>query len=523
MVCLSPRGPLEPRAHCRDARWSRVLQGSLAGAVLLAACGGGGAGTDAPDFAALQIVTQPPATVQTRTTLTPAPAVQLVDGQGQPFAQAGVTITVTLQGGGALSGTTQVSTDGNGLATFSGLSIAGLVGNRTLRFSASGVPAVTSNPIALTAGPAALITINAGNNQQALPSAAVAINPSVKVSDLDNNGVSGIQVDFAVTGGGGSITGATQTTNASGIATVGSWTLGSNPGTNTLSATATGIGSVSFTAIAGTFFQITLQFLTTPTSAQLAAFQQAQTRWQNVIVGDLNDVPFNANTTSNCGNQNINQTIDDVLILVDLVAIDGPGGILGSAGPCFIRTSNSLTILGYMRFDTADLSALESNGTLNAVILHEMGHVLGYGTLWSQPAFNLLSGAGGADPIFTGTQALAAFDNSNGGTAYLGNKIPVENTGSQGTRDSHWRESVFSNELMTGFLGPGTVNPMSLTTIMSMADLGYQVDANAADPFVIPSAPSPLIAGQSVTRIHLGNDILPITPRRVDETGRVLP
>ncbi len=522
MVRSSRSGLAEPHPHSTAAWRSRVLQGSLAGAVLLAACGGG-SGTDAPDFAALQIVTQPPATVQTRTPLTPAPQVQLVDGQGQPFARAGVQITATLQGGGALTGTTTVTTDATGLATFSGLAIAGLVGSRTLRFNTSGVAAVTSNTIQLTAGPAALISINAGNNQQALPNSAVAINPSVKVSDLDNNGVAGIQVDFAVTGGGGSITGATQMTNASGIATVGSWTLGSSLGPNTLSATAMGVGSVSFSATAGTFFQITLQFLNTPTSSQLAAFQQAQIRWQGVIVGDLSDVPFNQNSGTGCGNQNINQTIDDVLILVDLVAIDGPGGILGSAGPCFIRNSNSLTILGFMRFDTADLAALETNGTLNAVILHEMGHVLGYGTLWDLPAFNLISGAGGTDPIFTGSQALTAFDNSNGGNTYSGAKIPLENTGGTGTRDSHWRESVFSNELMTGFLGPGSVNPLSLTSVMSMADLGYQVDPNAADPFVIPSPPAPLIAGQSAVTVRLTNDILPITPRRVDQSGRVLP
>jgi hypothetical protein len=36
-----------------------------------------------------------------------------------------------------------------------------------------------------------------------------------------------------------------------------------------------------------------------------------------------------------------------------------------------------------MSFDTADLDRMEADGCLQDVILHEMGHVLGFGTLWS--------------------------------------------------------------------------------------------------------------------------------------------
>ena len=46
-----------------------------------------------------------------------------------------------------------------------------------------------------------------------------------------------MSVTFAVASGGGSATGLTPTTNAGGIATVGSWTLGASPGANTLTAT----------------------------------------------------------------------------------------------------------------------------------------------------------------------------------------------------------------------------------------------------------------------------------------------
>ena len=62
-----------------------------------------------------------------------------------------------------------------------------------------------------------------------------------------SNGTAGITVTFA-TVGGGSLTGGTQTTNAQGVATVGSWTIGAAVGTTYgLSATAAGVsGQVLF-------------------------------------------------------------------------------------------------------------------------------------------------------------------------------------------------------------------------------------------------------------------------------------
>lgn len=49
-----------------------------------------------------------------------------------------------------------------------------------------------------------------------------------------------------------------------------------------------------------------------------------------------------------------------------------------------------------------------------------------------------------------------------------------------GSRDSHWRESVFGNELMSPFIS-GSNNPISRVTVASLADLGYTVNMNAAD------------------------------------------
>jgi hypothetical protein len=64
--------------------------------------------------------------------------------------------------------------------------------------------------------------------------------------------------------------------------------------------------------------------------------------------------------------------------------------------------------------------------------------------------------------------------------------VPVEGSqGGDGTINSHWRETTFNNELMTGFLNTGT-NPLSKMSIKSLEDLDYTVDVSAADPFTIP-------------------------------------
>ncbi|HQR09287.1 MAG TPA: leishmanolysin-related zinc metalloendopeptidase [Gemmatales bacterium] len=204
------------------------------------------------------------------------------------------------------------------------------------------------------------------------------------------------------------------------------------------------------------------------TASQQAIFQQAAARWQQIIIGDLPNANYNG------------VAVDDLLIDASATTIDGAGGILGQAGPDRFRSGTSIPYHGSMEFDTADLANLQAGGGLIYTVMHEMGHVLGIGTIWSTRG--LLTGAGGSNPLFTGAQATAQY-NAIFGTHATG--VPVENTGGSGTRDAHWRESTFGNELMTGWLNNG-VNPLSRVTIASLADLGYQVDISKADNYTGP-------------------------------------
>ena len=137
-------------------------------------------------------------------------------------------------------------------------------GSKTFALSSSIVFVTVSAPLSGTAwdfslscptasSTSKIIAVNAGNNQTAAPGASVPVAPAVKVTDGNGTALSGETVTFAVASGGGSITGASAVTNSTGIATLGSWMLGSTAGTNTLTATLSGAtGSpVTFTATAG--------------------------------------------------------------------------------------------------------------------------------------------------------------------------------------------------------------------------------------------------------------------------------
>ena len=119
---------------------------------------------------------------------------------------------------------------------------------------------------------------------------------------------------------------------------------------------------------------------------------------------------------------------------------------------------------------------------------------------------------GGADPIFTGDAGLDAWEEIGGPGAYDGRPVPVANTGGPGTRDSHWREDVLRDELMTGFVGEPP-NPLSRLTIGSLADLGYAVDLGEADSFVVPPTTAPPL----LRRPRLELRELPLPPPRVVE------
>jgi len=495
-----------------------------------------------------------PTTVTAGTSMAPAVQVTVQDAGGNTVVGSTAPLTLAITTGtgtgGAVLGGTLTQNAVNGVATFANLSVNLAGTGYTLAGTSPGLTSAVSAAFAVNAAGGTLtIQKFLGDNQTALVAYATNIRPAVRIL----NGavpVAGVAVTFAVTGGGGSITGnAVVTTNTNGVAQVGSWVVGAGAGANAL--TATGAGSysgsnnVAFAATGQTGqYHVEVRNVGPAfTPAVQAAFDAAAAHWESIIYGDQANVPINTNNACGLG-VTINQTVDDVIILARFDSIDGPGQILGSAGACSIRTSNGLTIYGAMQFDTADVAGLIASGSLNAVILHEMGHVLGFSSgTWNTQAgitqqrvcAQLLTSGNPPfvthpDTHFDCTQsgatnfARAAFD-SIGGTTYSGGlKVPLENcTGvpascGAGTYNSHWRESTFGNELMTGYLNNGA-NPLTLLTIASFQDEGYLVNYAAAEAYshVFPAA-----GMMSNTRINLGDDRFNVPIDVVDDRSGVV-
>jgi hypothetical protein len=236
-----------------------------------------------------------------------------------------------------------------------------------------------------------------------------------------------------------------------------------------------GSGLVQPPALVSGSFDIVVSFSGGLTPSQQAIFTVAETMWESVLTGYQPGVTYTGS----------------LVISAEGTAIDGVGGVLGSAGPDTVLGSGGFLIAttGSMEFDTADLASLETGGTLGDVIAHEMGHVIGFGTLWSSsgvssPGFQevYVDGTG----QFTGVAALAAYKSEF--SQPVATSVPVELGGGSGTADGHWNEvdggagltgitdgdgndMVF--ELMTGWLNAPTF--LSQTTISSFEDIGYTV------------------------------------------------
>ncbi len=378
--------------------------------------------------------------------------------------------------------------------------------------STRGVPPVSFLARAL-AGPPAFMSVAQGNAQSALAGTSVPLPPSVFVRDAFGNPTPSVYVGFAVASGGGSVTGNPAKADAEGEARIGGWTLGPEPGINQLRASVSGADDVLFQATgkATGGFRIDLRFMTAIDPSQRTVFEDAAARWQEIIVGDIPDF---TGTLPLGGCQPVTEAggIDDVKIYVTVDSIDGSGAVLGRAGPCYYRTAGGIfPLTGIMHLDEADLGDLQASGLLEDVIVHEMGHVLGFGTLWNASINNFLSNGGTADPYFNGAAARAAFDAAGGGPR-TDPKVPVENTGGAGTRDGHWRESVFNSELMTGWIeGGGVENPLSAVTVASLADQGYTVNMGAADPYILFNPLGAPPQGTPPYRIYI-QELPPPTP-----------
>ena len=475
------------------------------------------------------------------------PGVRAARDDGSPLPGVAVTFAVT-SGGGSLQGPA-VLTGGDGVARAGAWVLGAAPGANRVDATVPGVPAVAFTATGVPAVPAAVAAVSP-TTQSGFFGNYVATPPVVALTDAHGKPVSGTPVTFELEQADGQIAGTSQTSDFQGQARLDGWRLG----TFTSAALRAVVGSlppVTFTANASpppaSTFKLEVRFRTAgpgctscvaPTPAQVAAFDAAAARWKQIILAGEQPYPVNE-PASSCFPA-MNETVDGLVIFASMVPIDGVNGILGQSGPCIVRDDHGFQpAVGLMQFDTADLAALEARGQLNEVILHEMGHVLGFGTMWNfdpgasaiipigpgNPPNALLVGAGTSNPVFIGTSTRAAFLGAVApGRTFTGIPVPVENLGGPGTANSHWREATVNNELMTGFLNNG-INPLSAFTATSFRDLGYVVNDAVTDAFTFQAllqAQTPAVLPSFGAGILLLEGTIPDPIIVIDRRGRTV-
>jgi len=209
-----------------------------------------------------------------------------------------------------------------------------------------------------------------------------------------------------------------------------------------------------YTAGAVGGYNIKIEFKGSWTQEYVDIFKGAANFLTSFITQDVQDVAVRT--------KGVVTVVDDILITAELGSIDGAGGILGQAGPTSIRTASYLPATASMKFDITDADVFKAQGLFDDIVLHEMSHSLGFGSIWGYK--NLVAGG-----LYTGTAALTQYQNTAAGAGATG--VPVEQDGGSGTAGSHWDEETFANELMTGYIDAD--NYLSPMTIAAFKDLGY--------------------------------------------------
>lgn len=162
---------------------------------------------------------------------------------------------------------------------------------------------------------------------------------------------------------------------------------------------------------------------------------------------------------------------------------------LATGAPLVSTRNDSLFLVGgEVNLNTLRFDIFNSDPNyLRSIIIHELAHTLGFGTIWEPITFPTLGRSIGRSLINRSTQTYNG--NTYAGYAY-GDLLGQFGTGLAVPIDevyAHWRESVFDAELMTTFAEQrNEAMPVSALTLSSLRDLGWRVNYGAAQAYALP-------------------------------------
>ncbi len=309
----------------------------------------------------LTFTVAPPATAVNGAVITPSVVVQARDVSGNPVPQAGLSIGAAIHpgSGAVLGGTTTVATAGTGAATFGNLTLLGLIGDYTLRFSTAGVTPATSNTLTLQPGPATALAITTQPPPSSTSGATLSPQPVVRLVDQSGNLVptGGVTVTAALASGPGTLGGTLTAATVNGVASFATLALTGPTGSYTIGFTAPGVtGVTSGTIGLGAGAATALAFVgSAPTSAQ-----------RGVVITpaiQVRLVDASANPVSQAG------------VVVTAVKVSSPGNLTGTltaaTDAAGIASFSNLTLSGpvgnyTLRFDVSGITSVQAVLTLSA-------------------------------------------------------------------------------------------------------------------------------------------------------------
>ncbi len=209
--------------------------------------------TVSPGAAVQLALRQQPSGASSGAALSTQPVVEVRDAAGNVITNSAVSVNAAIgSGGGALSGATATAAT-SGVATFSGLTISGTIGARTLTFSTPGLTPVTSTTFNLAAGIGSQLVIT--TQPVAGTAYAVFTTPAVvEIRDAFGNAAASTASVIATIASGGGTLGGTATVNpVAGVAAFSTLTIIGTAGARTLTFSSSGLTTVtsaSFTVTA---------------------------------------------------------------------------------------------------------------------------------------------------------------------------------------------------------------------------------------------------------------------------------
>ena len=256
------------------------------------------------------------------------------------------------------------------------------------------------------------------------------------------------------------------------------------PGSATVRARVDALSAVrSITTYANIPFRISVVADGVVAPALLAMARTAARRWEQLVWHSVT-TPVTLPTNRGCSNHDIVSSSEFILLVQGIDSAEAHGAA-GFGGPCLTETlpgGGNISRIGRVIINREWAAATDSS-VLLPVLLHEIAHALGSGTISIERSLGLskrlppdtLNG----DPYFAGVLATAAWTAVSRSAWTLTPGVPLAGREWMGSAWAHWRPKVFNDELMNYAAGPKS--RISRVTVAQLADLGYGSRPEFAD------------------------------------------